>query len=130
LQLFSAAEEAMDWLMLSTEWDGNQAWVQSAAEGLGWGILLWAAVAGTILILAPLAGATIFRRRRFWCSPAGGAVEVEFEEYRLAGRHGAVAVRSCSAFDPPCDVRCSRSCLKPELRVALPNSLPLVGGKP
>jgi hypothetical protein len=57
-------------------------------------------------------------------------VEVEFEEYRLAGRQGAVAVRSCSAFDPPSEVRCSRSCLKPELRVALPESLPFVGGRP
>lgn len=130
MQLLSAAEEAMDWLMLSNEWDGNQAWVQSAAEGLGWGILLWAAVAGTILILAPLAGATVSRHRRFWCNRAGGAVEVEFEEYTLGGRQGAVAVRSCSAFDPPSEVRCSRSCLKPELRVALPESLPFVGGRP
>jgi len=130
LQLFSAAEEAMDWLMLSTEWDGSQVWVQRVLDGLGWGLLLWAAVAGTILILAPLAGATVFRRRRFWCNAAGGAVEVEFEEFRLAGRHGAVAVRSCSVFDPPCEVRCSRSCLRPELRVPLPISLPFVGRKP
>lgn len=120
----------MDWLMLSTEWDGNQAWVQSAAEGLGWGILLWAAVAGTILIVASLAGATVLRRRRFWCNSAGGAVEVEFEEYRLAGRDGAVAVRSCSVFDPPCEVRCRRFCLKPEVRIPLPESLSLLRRTP
>ena len=120
----------MDWLMLSTEWDGNQTWVQSATDGLGWGLLLWAAVAGTILILAPLAGATVFRRRRFWCNRAGGAAEVEFEEFALAGRRGAVAVRSCSRFDPPGDVRCSRSCLRPEARVRLTMPPALVGRKP
>lgn len=120
----------MDWLMLSTEWDGSQAWVQSATDGLGWGLLVWAAVAGTILILAPLAGATVFRRRRFWCDPAGAAVDVEFEEFALAGRRGAVAVRSCSVFDPPCDVRCSRSCLEPELRGRLAMLVPFAGRKP
>ena len=51
------------------------------------------------------------QHRRFWCPVRRRDVEVEFEEAGLPGFRQAVAVKSCSAFDPPTAVRCRRRCL-------------------
>jgi hypothetical protein len=120
----------MDWLMLATELDANDVWVQNVADGLGWGLLLWAAVAGIVLILAPLAVAQTVKRSRFWCGQAGRGVEVEFEMLGPIGLRRAVAVRRCSVFDPGCGVPCRQSCLDRKLRLPWPTSTPLRGGEP
>ena len=91
---------------------------------LRWGLFVWAAGAAIFaLLLFPMMGRVV-RRRHFWCRRAQGEVEVEFEERGLAGFRRAVAVRSCSLFDPPTDVRCGRSCLTQEVRLRLPMTLP------
>lgn len=56
------------------------------------------------------------RRRRFWCAVSRREVEVEFEERGFPGFRGAVAVKSCSAFDPPVAVSCQRRCLDATFR--------------
>jgi hypothetical protein len=50
-------------------------------------------------------------RRRFWCIGARRAVDVVFEEYGLLGWRRPFAVLSCSAFDPPTDLRCTKALL-------------------
>jgi len=106
----------MDWSMAAPGWDLQEAWVQSV-NALGWGVLIWAGVAASVaVLLLPIATQAV-RRRRFWCARVQGEVEVEFEEHGLIGFRRAVAVRSCSVFDPPTRVQCPRSCLDRDVRV-------------
>ena len=56
------------------------------------------------------------RRRRFYCAPSGLEVEVQFDERGLPGMRRPVGVLSCSAFEPPNAVRCSRRCLDEDVR--------------
>jgi hypothetical protein len=64
------------------------------------------------------------RRRRFWCAFQRREVEVEFEDNGPPGLRQPVAVRRCSAFDPPTAVACARRCLdvgfRPQWQPALP----------
>jgi heme exporter protein D len=113
----------MDWPMASPGWDVQEAWVENM-NMFGWGLLIWAAVAATLaVLLLPIVNQAV-RRRRFWCVQAEGEVEVEFEERGIIGFRRAVAVRSCSVFDPPTQVHCRRSCLDGDVRVRLPMTLP------
>jgi hypothetical protein len=90
----------------------------------GWGFLIWAgAVAIFAVLLLPIATQAV-RGRRFWCARVRREVEVEFEEHGLIGFRRAVAVRSCSVFDPPTQVGCRRSCLDQDVRGLLPMTLP------
>lgn len=113
----------MEWPMLWTEWEAGDVWVQNAADGVWWVLLIWAAIGMAVLLLTQLVVGPALKRRRFVCRQAGREVEVEFEERGLAGLRRAVAVRSCSVFDPPSAVRCRRFCLSPDARVRLPLSL-------
>lgn len=116
----------MDWPLSATGGDLQEAWVQ-ASSVFGWAVLLWAGVAAILaLVLVPIVTRAV-RRRHFWCERAGSEVEVEFEEHGLVGFRRAVAVLRCSVFDPPTDVSCRRGCLKREVRVRLPMTLPLPG---
>lgn len=109
----------MDWPIASPGWDVQVAWVDRASM-LGWGVLIWAGVAATLaVLLLPIATQAV-RRRRFWCARAQREVEVEFEEHGLIGFRRAVAVRSCSVFDPPTHVHCRRSCLDRDARALVP----------
>ena len=113
----------MDWPIASPGWDVEVAWVDRAST-LGWGLLIWAGVAATLaVLLLPIATQAV-RRRRFWCARGEGEVEVEFEEQGIIGFRRAVAVRSCSVFDPPTHVHCRRACLDRDVRVRLPVTLP------
>jgi len=101
----------------------QQAWAEVGAA-LSWSVFVWCAGAMVFaLLLLPIAGRVI-RRRHFWCQRAGDQVEVEFEESGLMGFRRPVAVRSCSVFDPPTAVTCGRSCLRREVRLRLPMTLP------
>jgi heme exporter protein D len=112
----------MDWPIASPGWDVQVAWVDRASM-LGWGVLIWAGVAATLaVLLLPIASRAV-RRRRFWCARAQREVEVEFEEHGLIGFRRAVAVRSCSVFDPPMHVHCRRSCLDQDARARLAMTL-------
>ena len=51
-------------------------------------------------------------RRRVWCADARRDVEVEIAERGFPGFRPSIGVVSCSAFEPPSDVKCSRSCLE------------------
>lgn len=113
----------MDWPIASPGWDVEVAWTERASM-LGWGLLIWAAVAAILAVLLLPIAARVVRRRRFWCARAEGEVEVEFEEEGIIGFRRAVAVRSCSVFDPPTQVHCRRSCLRQSVRVRLPMTLP------
>jgi hypothetical protein len=112
-------------LSLGTEgWDAQaQAWGEAMSYAYGWVFLAWAVGAGALLLLMTLffVPAT---RRRFWCVGVRHAVEVVFEEYGLPGRRRPVAVLSCSAFDPPTDVRCKCVCLSCAGRVPLAEAPP------
>jgi CelD/BcsL family acetyltransferase involved in cellulose biosynthesis len=63
-------------------------------------------------------------RRHFWCSEAEREVEVCIEERGFPGFRRPVAVRSCSAFATPGDVRCRRSCLDVHARRRVPAARP------
>jgi hypothetical protein len=99
---------ALDW------WadGGSGTWAQGAAGALGWVLV------GLLLFVVPLSVlfSAAVRRRRFWCPGSRRDVEVEFEEVGLPGFRRAVAVRSCSVFDPPESIRCKRRCLYHEWR--------------
>ena len=55
-------------------------------------------------------------RRRFWCAWSGRDVEVEFLTRGLPGFRSVVAVRRCTAFEPPEAVVCPQRCLNPAFR--------------
>ena len=112
----------MDWPIASPGWDVQVAWVERASM-LGWGLLIWAGVAATLVVLVLPIALDVVRRRRFWCLRAQREVEVEFEEHGLIGFRRAVAVRSCSVFDPPTEVGCQRSCLDRDARALTPMTL-------
>lgn len=114
----------MDWPIAAPGGDVQTVWVDGLSM-VGWGVLIWAGVgfAATLaLLLLPIICRAV-RRRRIWCDQAEGEVEVEFEEEGIWDCRRAVAVRSCSMFDPPTQVRCRRSCLDRDVRVQLPMSL-------
>ena len=113
----------MDWPMLWTEWEAGDVSVQNAADGVWWVLLIWALIVVGMLLLTQLVVESMLKRRHFVCAEAGREVEVEFEEWGLAGLGRAVAVRSCSVFDPPSAVQCRRDCLNRDVRVQLPLSL-------
>jgi hypothetical protein len=114
----------MDWPTGSDGLDaGTRLWVESVANAYGWALLGWAlAVTFLLLLVALLVVPSV--RRRFWCSRSQREVEVVFEECGLPGRRRRTAVLSCTAFDPPTDIRCGRSCLEPGAVLALPGSAP------
>jgi hypothetical protein len=109
----------MDWPVGSPGFDLGQVWVQSAADILGWGALGFGLAVATVVLFGLLVGARVVCRR-FWCGPAQREVEVSFVESGLPGFRRPVAVRSCSAFVPPADVRCRRACLDRDSRVRVP----------
>lgn len=113
----------MDWPMLWTEWEAADVSVQNATDGVWWLLLIWALVVVGMLLLTQLVVEPVLKRRHFVCAEAGREVEVEFEEWGLAGLRRAVTVRSCSVFDPPSAVQCRRACLNRDVRVQLPLSL-------
>jgi hypothetical protein len=90
-------------------WEIQEAWIQSAAHALAWGIFGWGVVVALMVLLGALA--VRVRRRRFWCAQAWREVEVEFEERGFPGFRRPTAVLSCSAFEPPTAVGCRRGCL-------------------
>ena len=100
-----------------------RAWVEATSETYGGVLLAWAIVVGALLLLLTLLSVPE-ACQRFWCVRARRAVEVVFEEYGLPGRRLPVAVVSCSAFDPPTDVRCERACLTCVGRVPLAKAPP------
>jgi hypothetical protein len=109
----------VDWPIASPGWDVEVALVDRAGT-LGWGLLIWAGVAAILAVLLVPIVTKAVRRRHFWCVRAQRDVEVEFEERGLVGFRRAVAVRSCSVFDPPTQVRCQRSCLDQDARALVP----------
>jgi hypothetical protein len=102
----------MDWAGAWPDEAAAAVWIQGIADALGWGVLL------SLLFLFPLIVlfSRAIRKRRFWCVQSRREVEVEFEERGLPGFRRAVAVRSCSVFDPPAAVRCRRRCLDADFR--------------
>ncbi len=110
----------MGWPTESVGWDIHEAWVESAANALAWGIFGWGAVVASVVLLAMLV--TRNRRRRFWCKRAKREVEAEFQEIGLPGFRKTTAVLSCSVFDPPTAVRCHRDCLDPDQRLLVPSA--------
>jgi nucleotide-binding universal stress UspA family protein len=67
----------------------------------------------------------VVRLRRIWCAEHREEVEVEFEMRGLPGLRHPAAVRSCTAFDPPTAVACSRGCLDPVFRKQWEPPLPV-----
>ena len=105
-------------------WDPQaRAWVETMSEAYGWVFVAWAGALVALLLLLTLLSVPE-ARWRFWCVGARRTVEVVFEEFGLSGRRYIVAVRSCSAFDPPTDVRCHCACLSGAGRVPLATAPP------
>jgi len=98
--------------------------VQGVIAGLALGLL------AVLLLLLPLAVPRLFarRRRHFWCATARERVDVEFEARGLPGFRSAIAVLSCSKFEPPSAIACQRRCLDAAFRRQWPPALP-VGGR-
>lgn len=125
----------MEWPMLWTEWEAGDVWVHNGADGVWWVLVIWALLVLGVLLLTQLVVGPALKRRHFVCAEAGREVEVEFEECGLTGLRRAVAVQSCSAFDPPSAVQCRRACLDRDARIKLPLSSlslmpPLPGRRP
>jgi hypothetical protein len=108
---------AMGWPAETVGWDVQEAWVESAANALAWGIFGWGAVVATVVLLAMLGMRN--RRRSFWCRGAQREVEVEFQERGVPG-FVRTRVLTCSVFDPPTAVSCHRDCVDPDRRLLLP----------
>jgi hypothetical protein len=107
----------MDWMGVGLNAsEAAGAWPEQVAAG-GWtqaiaDAMAWASIAALLLLVPLLVLFTqAVRRRQFWCVGRHREVEVEFEERGLPGLRRAVAVRSCSAFEPPTAVTCRRGCL-------------------
>jgi hypothetical protein len=102
--------------------DGSVAWGSEAIqETVLQGVAeLFAYVALVVAVLLLFSLALLItqsaRRRRFYCAPSGFEVEVNFDERGLPGMRRPMAVLSCSAFEPPNDVRCNRRCLDEDVR--------------
>lgn len=105
-----------------TTWDSDAAAivVQGAADMLGWILLAQFAL---FLALALLFRNTVVVRR-FWCPTTGRDVEVTFEQRPLAVLPARLAVKRCTAWNPPEAIGCDRRCTKPEYR--LPSAPPLL----
>lgn len=99
-------------------------WTQALADVMAWGSLL------SLLLLVPLLVlfSQALRRRRFWCLASRREVEVEMEEVGVPGFRRAVAVRSCTAFDPATAVTCRRKCLEVDYRRVCEPVLPTYRG--
>jgi hypothetical protein len=97
--------------------------VQGVIAGLALGLL------AVLLLLLPLAIPRFFvrRRRHFWCATARERVDVEFEDRGLPGFRNAIAVLSCSRFEPPSAIACQRRCLDAAFRRQWPPALPVAG---
>jgi hypothetical protein len=122
----------MDLPMISPGWDVADAGLQQGVD-VFWAQVLWWGTLSLVLVvsgLALLAVVSVMRvvPRRFWCPLAQRDVEVAFVECGIPGYQRAVAVQSCSVFDPPTDVRCERGCLDPGCRVGAPMA-PLLQGR-
>lgn len=114
----------MDWPFGGLDADIVAGSVRDITDGLSWALL------GALLLLFPLV--VLFyratRRRHFWCAHSRREAEVEFEERGLPGFRWMAAVKSCTVFDPPTAVGCSRRCLEAEFRRRWPPALPV--GRP
>jgi hypothetical protein len=66
---------------------------------------------------------------RFWCGWSGREVEVEFLTRGVPGFRSPVAVRRCSAFEPPEAIECPRRCLDATYRRPWEADLPLPGAR-
>jgi len=67
----------------------------------------------------------VVRCRRVWCALFERDVTVEFLERGVPGCRRSVAVRSCTAFDPPAAVACGRRCFDAGFRNQWPPALPV-----
>ena len=113
----------MGWPTEFVEWNMEAGWVEGAQKAMAWSVLGWALMVATVLLLAML-GVRI-RRRRFWCAGVRREVEVEFEERGIPGFRKAMAVLTCTAFDPPSEVSCTRRCLDRDYRLKGPIAHPV-----
>jgi hypothetical protein len=111
----------MNWPLGWSSAEVREAWAQSFTDVLGWAILAALLFLFPILVLYSRGR----RRRRFWCALTQREVEVRFEEHGIPGFRRAVAVRSCSVFDPPTAVSCHRRCLDADFRRQWPSALPV-----
>ncbi len=115
----------MDWLVAAPGNDPEALLVEAIATLFAWASVV---VGGLFLVLLVTAVMVVYRRRRFWCVPAGRIAEVEFEEVGWPGRRRAVAVHSCSLFSPPTHVTCDQWCLAAEISARRPLAPRLKGG--
>jgi len=107
----------MDWPFGGLDPDIVAGSVRDITDGLSWALLL-------LLPLVVLFCRAI-RRRHFWCAHSRREAEVELEERGLPGFRWTAAVKSCTVFDPPTAVGCSRRCLEAEFRRRWPPALPV-----
>ena len=103
----------MEWSLDELAGGAGQAFVQYVAD-----LFTWALVAELIL----LTSLCVFlcesiRSRRFRCPLVGREVEVKFAEHGLPGFRWGCTVQSCTAFDPPTAMTCSRACVDSQFRV-------------
>jgi len=111
----------MDWMSLWPDRAGEVVLVQAFASSMA-----WAALAALVLLVPVFyVFSHMIRRRRFWCARAEREVEVLVEERGLPGLAHASSVTSCSVFDPPTAVACTRRCLDAEFRRRWPPALPI-----
>jgi hypothetical protein len=99
-------------------------WLRGVGDGLASSLVVWAVLIAVFLLVIPLIATRLVRRRVFWCQQAQRDVETEIEERGVPGLRRASAVVSCTAFDPPGAVQCTRSCLAESVRVRLPMTPP------
>jgi|KBSSwiStaDraftv2_1062776.scaffolds.fasta_scaffold47730_2 hypothetical protein len=110
----------MDWTSWWPDRAGEVALVQAFASSMA-----WAALAALALLVPVFYVFSRMIRRRFWCARAQREVEVLVEERGLPGLAHASSVTSCSVFDPPTAVACTRRCLDAEFRRRWPPALPI-----
>jgi len=82
-------------------------------------LIAWAIL---VIVVLTVAGAWHHQRtwrRSFWCATAGRDVEV---------RHRFGSAVSCSAFEDPTAIACSRRCLDRSFRVRWSPGLPVLAG--
>jgi hypothetical protein len=96
-------------------------WTQGLVDALSWGLLI------AVLLIVPLVVtfSRALRKRTFWCAQKRRDVEVVMDERGLPGLRAAVAVESCTAFDPPTAVTCQRRCLDADFRRQWDTAVPV-----